>query len=136
VHQLGVHASIRKEAVMAEERQDNGLYHCPDCDREFDTPQGLGSHRARTHGYRRIPATNMEALQQAGLPFPDAQEDEEPAELTFEVLAELTELRSYSSALDQFLPMLADEIRTRGSSETVSDLTEAFFLLYLDQANL
>ncbi len=27
-------------------------YPCPDCDRVFDKPQGLGAHRSRTHGYR------------------------------------------------------------------------------------
>lgn len=25
---------------------------CPDCDRVFDKPQGLGAHRSRSHGYR------------------------------------------------------------------------------------
>ncbi len=27
-------------------------YPCPDCDRVFDKPQGLGAHRSRAHGYR------------------------------------------------------------------------------------
>lgn len=26
---------------------------CPDCDASFDTPQGLGAHRSRAHGYRK-----------------------------------------------------------------------------------
>jgi hypothetical protein len=28
-------------------------YPCPDCDRVFDKPQGLGAHRFRAHGYRK-----------------------------------------------------------------------------------
>lgn len=32
--------------------EDATAYPCPDCGRGFATPQGLGSHRARSHGYR------------------------------------------------------------------------------------
>jgi uncharacterized C2H2 Zn-finger protein len=28
-------------------------WQCPDCDRTFKSPQGLGAHRSRSHGYRR-----------------------------------------------------------------------------------
>jgi hypothetical protein len=28
-------------------------YECPDCARSFTTPQGLGAHRSRVHGYRK-----------------------------------------------------------------------------------
>jgi len=28
-----------------------GAYACPDCERTFGTPQGLGAHRYRNHGY-------------------------------------------------------------------------------------
>lgn len=30
----------------------NGALACPDCDKTFERPQGLGSHRSRAHGYR------------------------------------------------------------------------------------
>ncbi len=29
------------------------VYPCPDCDRTFASPQGLGAHRSRSHGYRK-----------------------------------------------------------------------------------
>jgi hypothetical protein len=33
--------------------QQDGTYQCPSCERTFTNPQGLGSHRAKSHGYRR-----------------------------------------------------------------------------------
>jgi hypothetical protein len=34
-------------------RQD-GTYQCPSCERAFANPQGLGSHRAKSHGHRKV----------------------------------------------------------------------------------
>lgn len=31
----------------------DGEYQCPSCDRVFNNPQGLGSHRYKQHGHRR-----------------------------------------------------------------------------------
>jgi len=33
-------------------RRADGTYKCPDCDRVLDSPQGLGSHRYKSHDYR------------------------------------------------------------------------------------
>ena len=30
----------------------DGNYQCPNCERTFQTPQGLGAHRSRNHNYR------------------------------------------------------------------------------------
>ena len=53
-------------------------YPCPDCDRVFDKPQGLGAHRSRAHGYRTangkstkatpVTPTAIEALVESILP--------------------------------------------------------------------
>lgn len=34
--------------------QPDGTYQCPNCERAFANPQGLGSHRAKSHGYRKV----------------------------------------------------------------------------------
>lgn len=34
------------------ETTNGQVYACPDCDTVFNTPQGRGAHRARSHGYR------------------------------------------------------------------------------------
>jgi hypothetical protein len=33
--------------------KQTGEYPCPDCPKVLTTPQGLGAHRAKAHGYRR-----------------------------------------------------------------------------------
>lgn len=38
--------------AAAAKAREGGPYPCPDCDREFATPQGRGAHRSRAHGYR------------------------------------------------------------------------------------
>lgn len=54
------------------QRNDQGKYVCPDCGREFTSPQGVGSHRARAHGYRnparalRRTAQSQAVIQRAG----------------------------------------------------------------------
>lgn len=34
-------------------RTEPGAYPCPTCPRTFDTPQGVGPHRRKAHGYRK-----------------------------------------------------------------------------------
>jgi uncharacterized C2H2 Zn-finger protein len=34
---------------------ESAEFTCPDCGKAFESPQGLGSHRARAHGYRSKP---------------------------------------------------------------------------------
>lgn len=40
--------------------ESENAYPCPDCTRRFQTPQGVGAHRARTHGYVS-PHTNKQS---------------------------------------------------------------------------
>jgi hypothetical protein len=112
---------------LSEEEADSGFgFKCPDCGRAFSTNQGLGAHRARSHGYRRN-GEDEEA--------PDAQGmllDEETIVALLQTVEE-----SYSVALQQFLPELAREIRRRQSdSGALSELNTALVILFLDQENL
>ena len=45
VHEMTLNESLGLVADGAE-------YPCPDCERHFSTPQGLGRHRTAVHGYR------------------------------------------------------------------------------------
>lgn len=33
-------------------KREKGTFPCPDCERVFDSAQGLGRHRTATHGYK------------------------------------------------------------------------------------
>lgn len=57
VHDLGVNEAeaLYGSNISADDPQlplDELPYACPDCDKRFAAMQGLGSHRARSHGYR------------------------------------------------------------------------------------
>jgi DNA-directed RNA polymerase subunit RPC12/RpoP len=46
------HTRRSHEKTLGELTGDAGDYTCPECSRKFDTPQGRGAHRFRTHGVR------------------------------------------------------------------------------------
>lgn len=46
-----------RQRPFKERASQHGTFQCPDCPKTCTTPQGLGSHRSRAHGYRRAGAT-------------------------------------------------------------------------------
>lgn len=58
-HLATVHADAVQDGMVAgnpvpigADPQAEGQYACPDCERSFLTPQGVGAHRSRAHGYK------------------------------------------------------------------------------------
>lgn len=46
-------AALERELAAAKATLKGGpTMPCPDCDKQFGSPQGLGAHRSRAHGYR------------------------------------------------------------------------------------
>lgn len=118
----------------------DGKYDCPDCDRVFDTPQGLGAHRARIHGYRRDDQAPVDrhpgVLIADPAKYPQYQQVEEgadtprdPDELVKEIDRKMRAMQ-YREATAEFLPFFARELH--GRDEVPSDLIYAFLTLYID----
>jgi uncharacterized C2H2 Zn-finger protein len=130
----------------------DGKYECPECGNVFDTAQGLGSHRARSHGYRR---DRDNGIGPAVPPVDQGQEEPptpvwRPTETTFEVVTEVEGsmsegtgamladaindalLEQYKAATLAYLPTLANEVRRRGDD---MQLVDVLITLLLDASN-
>jgi uncharacterized C2H2 Zn-finger protein len=60
-HMERIHDTLLPDSVLGPAQvaqvtttDENGepIYSCPECDRTFRSPQGVGAHRSKVHGYR------------------------------------------------------------------------------------
>jgi len=106
---------------------------CPECGRTFTTPQSLGAHRARSHGYRRANGDAARPDDQGpvvveGTPFEPADTPREP-----DAMARALVQMNYQEAVKEFLPHLARELERRKLDVGPDDtLTAVFLTLFLD----
>ena len=106
---------------------------CPECGRTFTTPQSLGAHRARSHGYRRANGDAARPDDQGpvvveGTPFEPADTPREP-----DAMARTLVQMNYQEAVKEFLPHLARELERRKLDVGPDDtLTAVFLTLFLD----
>jgi hypothetical protein len=103
-------------------------YVCDVCGATFDKPQGLGAHRARSHGYRRGDDQVSNVQPQFG---PEDVFTHEEGLL--DMMEEAINSVLFRDRASEFLPYLAKEAASRrAAGEDASELVDAFFTLYLD----